>query len=179
MEINREFVVDHVVSNKAEQHYDELFWLYKKLMKLNPSTILEIGVRRGGTLKFWDIVLRDIGHNLLIAIDIQRHPEFNENHYKSRLRFLEMDSSSNATKEKVKQILDGREVDLLYIDGAHGYENCKSDYYMYSVFVRKGGIIAFHDTKTEERNVGRFFNELQGKKEKLELGQGTGIIYKE
>ncbi len=36
-------------------------------------------------------------------------------------------------------------VDFLFIDGAHDYENVKKDFELWSPFLKKGGIIAFHD----------------------------------
>jgi predicted O-methyltransferase YrrM len=45
----------------------------------------------------------------------------------------------------VKKILNGNQLDFLFIDGDHSYEGVKKDFEMYSPLVRKGGIIAFHD----------------------------------
>jgi len=46
--------------------------------------------------------------------------------------------------EAVKQVKEP--VSLLFIDGAHDYENVKQDYLSWSDKVVSGGIIAFHDT---------------------------------
>lgn len=39
-----------------------------------------------------------------------------------------------------------RELDILFIDGDHSYKGVIRDYALFSPFVRKGGIILFHDT---------------------------------
>ena len=37
-------------------------------------------------------------------------------------------------------------IDFLFIDGNHSYEQVLADYLMYSPLVKRGGVIAFHDT---------------------------------
>jgi hypothetical protein len=54
-----------------------------------------------------------------------------------------------------------REIDLLFIDGCHKYDYVKSDFELWSPFVRKW--IAFHDYNPKARSgkdVFRFINEL-------------------
>ena len=62
-----------------------------------------------------------------------------------KLYLLREDSRKQETLEKVKEILNGNQLDFLFIDGDHSYEGVKKDFEMYSSLVRKGGIIAFHD----------------------------------
>jgi len=38
------------------------------------------------------------------------------------------------------------DIDLLFIDGDHSYEACLADWRAYGPLVRKGGVVAFHDT---------------------------------
>lgn len=112
-------------------------------------------------------------------------------------------SRDPATVNKLKEKLNGREVNLLYIDGEHTYEAVKGDYERYSPLVKN--IIVIHDIVLEELKdtIGKFWNELiaknikaqnrtfitlkgycnsfkQGgvgrKYEKDVLGQGTGLI---
>jgi cephalosporin hydroxylase len=57
-------------------------------------------------------------------------------------------------------------IDFLFIDGDHTYEGVKNDWEMYSPFVKKRGLICFHDTvisdRHHERNVyvGEFWRDL-------------------
>ena len=89
--------------------------------------------------------------------------------------------------EDVKNILSGRQVDFLFIDGLHTYEGVKSDFEMYSNLVRNGGIIAFHDiVPYPEYGINKFWNEIKNNYKNFEivkdrnqdLGFGIGIIYK-
>jgi hypothetical protein len=62
-----------------------------------------------------------------------------------RLHLVGGSSRSPRTLERVRRALGGRGLDLLFIDGDHGYEGVKHDYVTYGALVRKGGIIALHD----------------------------------
>ena len=65
-----------------------------------------------------------------------------------------------------RHTFDEIDIDFLFIDGDHSYEGVKKDFEMYSPFVRKGGLIVFHDTndsqKHRDRNVyvSKFWSEL-------------------
>lgn len=64
--------------------------------------------------------------------------------------------------------LRGR-VDLLFIDGDHSYEGCKSDIDHYGPLVRPGGIISGHDYNSQPRHAGvrRIVDEYYGKSAKF------------
>ena len=164
---------------------------------LNPQVIIEIGVQEGRSLKLWEQILPPRG--LLIGIDINpRTYEYIRWDWRNSDRRIELiigdgscdgthigDSTCPLTVEKVRQILGDRKVDVLFIDGGHAYSDVKSDFQNYSPFVRKGGIVGFHDIKPEaEPGIAKFFfRELKGKKESLEeegsQAYGTGVWFKE
>jgi predicted O-methyltransferase YrrM len=50
-----------------------------------------------------------------------------------------------ATREAVMKKLNGRAVDLLFIDGDHRYSRVKKDFEMYAPLVRTGGVVLLHD----------------------------------
>jgi len=60
-----------------------------------------------------------------------------------------------AAKKFAKQ---NREIDLLYIDGGHKYEEVLLDYQEWSPFVRIGGNIVFHDYNHED--IARMVNHV-------------------
>jgi hypothetical protein len=51
-----------------------------------------------------------------------------------------------------------RDIDLLFIDGDHSYEGCKTDLISWLPWVRPGGWIAFHDSG--EDSVARVISEF-------------------
>lgn len=56
-----------------------------------------------------------------------------------------MDSHSYSTATIVSDLLGQRLVDVLFIDGSHGFDDVTRDYSMYRPMVRNGGTIVFHD----------------------------------
>lgn len=83
-----------------------------------------------------------------------------------RVHLLRRDSHDPSTLEALKDVLGGRKVDFLLIDGDHTYEGVKKDFEMYGTLVRRGGMIGFHDIvpHSEESGceVNRFWNEIRG-----------------
>jgi hypothetical protein len=60
--------------------------------------------------------------------------------------------------------LRDKKVDFLFIDADHSYEGIKKDFEMYSLLVRKGGIIAFHDiVPSGYPTLHKFWNEVKVK----------------
>jgi len=53
------------------------------------------------------------------------------------------DSADPQTLKKLKEVLAGREIDLLFIDGNHTYEGVRKDYELYAPLVRH--LVVFHD----------------------------------
>jgi len=148
---------------------EELHLLFDKVCELKPlKTVLEIGVESGGTAFFWLSILKETG-GTYIGVDIEqavvKKTSYLSDRFGSSFNLVIGNSASNVTKEKVIKILDGREVDFLFIDGNHSYEGVKKDFEMYSPLVRKGGIIAFHDIvkhpPEKKCEVERFWNEIK------------------
>jgi len=71
------------------------------------------------------------------------------------IHLIRANSHDTETLQKVKKILNGKNLDFLFIDGDYTYEGVKRDFEMYGPLVRKGGIIAFHDiVPSRYENVG-------------------------
>ena len=167
------------------------------LRDLRPKYLLEIGTARGGTLFLWTRLARDDA--LIISIDLPKgsfgggYPLLKGFAYKffakrkQKIVLIRGDSHDSRTLKKVKEILAGRKLDFLFIDGDHTYEGVKKDYEMYSSLVRKAGIIAFHDivphpSKTR-CEVSKFWNEIKTRynyteivKDQTQKWAGIGII---
>jgi cephalosporin hydroxylase len=176
---------------QCTQNFYEVSMLCEEIKLLKPKTILEIGVDRGGSMNLWlnfsdpDTSYIGIDNNLQYLMDRE--------HNQSKT-FLECDSTDIKTLEQLKEILAGREIDFLFIDGDHKYETVKSDYNMYSPLVRKGGIIALHDIDVSLTNdheewvkgIKKFWKELKNTDIKYEefintdvdVHFGIGVIFK-
>ena len=81
------------------------------------------------------------------------------------LHFLDGSSYSDSTVERARQVLAGRQLDVLFIDGDHSYRGVRDDFLQYRHFVREGGLIAFHDIAPDHltrygRPTGRYAGEV-------------------
>lgn len=147
---------------------DELFWMVNKVESLNPHTIIEIGVERGGSLKFWEQVVEP--EDLVIGVDINPKvgTSFIQWAWRNSDRNMKIvigDSTKDETVGIVRKHLAGRKVNFLFIDGDHKGDSPMLDFKRYVSFVRSGGIVGFHDIwlELEPRNL---FRSLEGKKER-------------
>ena len=119
------------------------------------SVIVEIGTLSGGTLWAWCQIARPDA--LIVSIDLPGG-RFGGGYDVSTARTLRGyaradqrvvlirgDSHLESTRIELGDVLDGRRVDFLFIDGDHTYAGVKLDFETYSPLVRQGGMIAFHD----------------------------------
>jgi len=129
----------------------EIYELTKVIKESKPKVVIEIGTDLGETLFLWG----KICDGTVISIDLpnglfgtgkytdERMPLYRT--FGKDIQLIRDDSHLDATLQQVKEILNGREVDFLFIDGDHSYEGVTKDFLMYFPLVKKGGIIAFHD----------------------------------
>jgi len=141
-------------TKSALQKYPEFASLISIVRRHPINTALEIGTYKGGTLYVIcqtsnpqaNIISLDFGTRLDITFNKQETQKF-QSYTKpgQTLTCIKRDSHSPATKNYLKKILKNKKLDLLFIDGDHKYQGAMADYEMYSSFVKKGGIILFHD----------------------------------
>jgi glycosyltransferase involved in cell wall biosynthesis len=166
----------------AVQKHSELGPLLQLVAQARPRTIVEIGTARGGT--FWAIAQTAPDDALLVSMDIPAGSPLDVNSggedvYTGRgerkklkdlikptqgLRLIDMNTQLPQAKGALAHALNGRMVDLLFIDGDHRYEGVKHDFDTYSQFVAPGGIVAFHDIVTHyDKRVGvsKFWDEIK------------------
>lgn len=133
----------------------EFLELAELVKRQNCSSVLEIGTFRGATL-FVFSRLAD-AEATIISIDyhfsflgklcrIFQRPLFHRMIRRGQKLFLlRKDSHSPDTLASVEKILQGRKLDLLFIDGDHSFEGVRADAEMYMPLVRSGGLVVFHD----------------------------------
>ncbi|MFA6055059.1 MAG: class I SAM-dependent methyltransferase [Thermodesulfovibrionales bacterium] len=186
----------------AIQKITEFASLLGLLKRRKLKSIVEIGTAQGGTLYTWCKIANSDA--LIISIDLSGGPfgggytlndikKFRKYKRKNqKLYFLRKDSHKQETKNKLAEILDGRKIDFLFIDGDHRYRGVKKDFQLYSSLVKQNGLIVFHDIlyhpKVPECKVDKFWNEIKRKYKNVEFidreddhgwGQwgGIGVIY--
>ncbi len=85
----------------------------------------------------------------------------------------------------VSKFLNGRKLDLLFVDGDHSYTGVRADFEVYAPFVRPGGVVAFHDIAVQPlpNEVARFWDEIKPRYRHKEIlhsrakdAMGIGVI---
>lgn len=168
---------------KPAQVPEEILDLMAIVKDLKPKVILEIGTATGGTLYFWTkLALPDA---TIISLDLPGGP-FGGGYLSARqqlmesfaspdqkLELIKANSQSAATKKMIMEILAGRKLDFLFIDGDHSYLGVKNDWETYSPLVRPQGIVALHDILPNPHEpsskVNKFWQELKKEHQTSEL----------
>lgn len=172
----------------AMQKQEELKALLIEIDKLSPKIILEIGVGKGGTSWAWS---KFSCVEEIIAIDMPFGPwgggpteasiDYIQNNTHAKYDFIPAASLGFTTIKFIEKTLDNKAIiDFLFIDGDHSYEGVKADYEKYSPFVRKGGLIAFHDICKHSLETGcevqKFWHELTNPLDKKGYSSYESII---
>lgn len=162
----------------------------RAMTDVRPEVLCEIGTLDGGTSLLFSKFLPSL--KSLVCIDL-----YVRNKEMLRLlapatqtvSFIDMPSYSERALKRVTEILNGRMIDILFIDGDHRYEGVKKDFLGYRSFVREGGLILFHDIIQDKGGsawsggVPRFWRELSAHYPSREIvrnrdqgGFGIGIL---
>jgi len=117
---------------------EEILELLKILIQYKPKNILEIGTSRGGTLFLFSRLAST--NAIIISIDLPGgpfgggYPVWKIPIYRSlvlpgqKLSLIRKDSHDLKTLKIVKEILGGKKLDFLFIDGDHTYKGVKMDF---------------------------------------------------
>lgn len=180
----------------AEQDPTEIREMAKLVSSIKPKVIVEIGTYKGGTLFIW--TRTNPQAELVVSIDLpggqygggydasreKLYRLFAHNMPTTQMEFIRGNSHLAQTAEGLKKILNGRLIDFLYIDADHTYEGVKTDFELYSPYVRKGGLIGFHDIRNMKSNhqVKDFWAEIKQKFDHKEIlgpttKTGNGVLF--
>jgi predicted O-methyltransferase YrrM len=181
----------------AMQRKTEIAAFLARMSALRPQVVVEIGTASGGTLF---LLSRAAAPNaLLVSLDLPGgsfgggYQAWRKPLYRSfaraeqRIVLLRGDSHAPAMAARLRGLLAGRPIDVLFIDGDHRYAGVKADFAAYSPFVRPGGLVAFHDIVPdpgqEGMEVSRFWREVSARFPAIELierpdqpGYGIGVL---
>jgi predicted O-methyltransferase YrrM len=168
---------------RPRQNPQEIEALYRRVLKLGPRCVTEIGTARGGTLYLW--AQASSPDAVLVSLDLPggafggAYPPCRAPLYQAfarpgqSLHLIRDDSHRPETRERVRQCLGNKPLDFLFIDGDHTYSGVKADFEMYSSLVRPGGLIAFHDILDRPDvpglEVHQFWSEIKTRFETSEL----------
>ena len=129
----------------------EFVWNYFNSRGIKNPMVVELGTFRGEQRIFYEEILN------ATYIGIDNKEEAGE---KTKTDIYG-DTHDVKVIESLKMILNGRPINLLYIDACHKYEYVKKDYEIYGPMAED--LVAFHDIKARAHGVGKFWAELHAK----------------
>ena len=160
---------DELIVHRPSQHipewriFLEICELYMKKREIEKPVVVELGVWRNRQKRFYEQLL-DAEH---IGIDISTRKGTPDIHGSTH---------DPETMKALKERLNGRDINILFIDAAHSYKAVKKDFEMYAPLC--SDIIALHDTEfarydnNKKLMVWKFWDEL--KKRAIEDLKGYG-----
>ena len=132
--------------------YLEICEIYLKRYNIKNPVVVELGVYFNKQKRFYEQLL-GAEH---IGIDIGS---------KRSIPDIQGNTHDPEILKKLKEKLNGRPINILFIDASHRYDDVKKDYEIYSPLC--SGIIAFHDIHTyrdsriQRARVWQFWDELR------------------
>ena len=170
-----------------EQMPEELFLIYGVVRWRipHPKLAMEIGSAAGGNLCMLSRLLKEDGE--LISIEPELYMPLPKDIIQYimepiKLHHIKGLSKDESTVNEVINILDGRKLDILFIDADHAYESVRGDWDAYHDLVNSPGAIVFHDIIGGQGGPGILYPELlsagwRGVLACLHLDKyGTGVI---
>lgn len=134
-------------------------WLLHGLVyALKPEVCVEIGSARGFSACHVGLALKELGRGKLYAIDPHAATEWNDDGSVQTLQAMTENLTRYGVREQVEIMLGySRDfaadwklpIDLLFIDGDHSYEGVRTDWELYSPYLKPEGVAVFHDTAWE------------------------------
>jgi hypothetical protein len=124
----------------------EILGLLRRLSGEGPRNVCEIGIGDGGTNCLLLHALPTV--EFMLGIDLFVRGKASLRYFakpRHQLHYLDGSSYAPATVERARRLLQGRLLDVLFIDGDHSYGGVRQDFLCYRGFVRDGGLIVFHD----------------------------------
>ena len=184
------FYVDEYFDQTRNDWIDELItaWAGHRIFAswlveyLRPKIIVELGVDKGYSAFVFANALQhlDDHRGVVYGIDLFSLDGFTSNssyirdnvvrHNVTNLELLVADFNSIV---KVWTL----PINILHIDGQHGYEDVRNDYQRWIPFLAEGGVVLFHDIAVPYFGVKDFFSELRvGYKLFFAQTNGLGVL---
>jgi predicted O-methyltransferase YrrM len=166
-------IARRAIDLRAEQKIREFAPFLAYASRKPPATVVEIGSSLGGTFYAWCRIADPDA--LIVGIDLPggafgefgRETVERMNHYRvhdQRVEPIVGDSHDPDSRAKLEDMLDGRRIDLLFIDGDHSYEGVKQDFEMYAPLA---SLVALHDVLPHPNvsgcDVDRYWSELKSR----------------
>ncbi len=169
------------------EHAPFAYWLIEAH---RPSLLVELGTHWGYSFFAFCQAIRDLGLSTrCFAVDTWQGDD-QAGHYEEEVfesisgyndaHYSAFASLMRATFDAAAPSFADRSIDLLHIDGRHGYEDVSHDFALWLPKLSSRGIVVFHDVseRKPDFDVWRLWSELREKYPHFEFehGHGLGII---
>ena len=142
----KNFLASLPLERKPDQCPIGLQFLLEEASKLEPTTYLEIGCGQLAVVDLFSSLL-PVTDGLAIGVDHRSYRSWTDwkNPNGVETKILIAPSLEPNSTVQVREALENRMVDVLFIDGNHYVPYVEWDWKEYSPFVRSGGLVIFHD----------------------------------
>ena len=130
------------------QKRSEILRLTELVRELRPEAVCEIGAAGGGTAFLFAHAAAPEANIVSVDLEFERARRGAVRLFaraNQKLVCVQGDSHDEGTLDAVRAALRGRPLDLLYLDGDHGFDGVAADFRAYTPLVRAGGLVVLHD----------------------------------
>ena len=122
-------------------HKGDVEFLVPLLREQKPKVIVEIGAGYGTSSRLFGGIAKECGGKVY-SIEPKPRKEWYDN-----INAYELQDTVELIEAASPWVnWDGKEIDVLFIDGFHNFRNVISDYFFWDRYVKTGGLVIFHDT---------------------------------
>jgi predicted O-methyltransferase YrrM len=165
-----QWLKDMPYARESPEHYYVLLWQIVKRYK--PEFIVEIGIDKGGsTLTL--AAANPAGR--VMSVDIDKAACVNAYNIAVAHRLTNLEVVHDDSLNNIKAVRQsGKQIDLLFVDGAHDFLHCRAEYEGYRPLMKQGGIILFDDIH-ESREMEQAWESVVDPKCELPKAHWTGF----
>ncbi|MFB6189018.1 MAG: class I SAM-dependent methyltransferase [Halapricum sp.] len=127
----------------------ELTRAVEHLRDREPEVVVEIGSLYGGTFYTWCRGIESVERAISLDLPGGTPPRFLDRITPDTdTSFVRGNSHAQAARDAVEDLLDGDQIDFLFVDGDHSYEGLRRDLELFTPLVGDDGVIGLHDIET-------------------------------
>lgn len=174
----------HVVESAWLEHAPFAFWL---VSAVRPDSIVELGTHNGFSyFAFSEAVVRLGLPTRTYALDSWQGDDqagfYGDDVYEkvravNEAEFSEFSTLLRGYFDDSLDAIDDASVDLLHIDGRHGYDDVRHDFEAWLPKLTQRGVVIFHDTAERQEGFGvwKFWAEIRTAYPSFEFEHGHGL----